>query len=288
MNQLYIDLKKCINENEYTSAKNNADTLKNYYTETIKNKLIKHKIGGYISGIIPLLDIVIQSGIKKNARTTIANEFKDELIDLNVISQTNKEMSKEEQNSFDDIKNKTNDNQSDILKTVARIGTISINFFSKTLLKSVMGIGVAVGILTGGLVMDYDIDSYIEFYVKRFDCRLLINLSFEDIDNYLIDNFESNEIICIYDIKKDKDDKDDYLSNPIKILNFYEEVKNEHPNYKVINNEKEIKKNCELYLNGNKIDFCNKYKFSKEGEYNIMIKFTQSLININYMFTDCK
>ena len=78
-------------------------------------------------------------------------------------------------------------------------------------------------------------------------------------------------INCIYDIKKGKNDKNDYLNNPIRILNCYEEAKKDHPNWNLegINNEKEIKENCELYLNENKIDFCYKYKFGNEGKYTI-------------------
>ena len=54
-----------------------------------------------------------------------------------------------------------------------------------------------------------------------------------------------------------------------------------------INNEKEIKENCELYLKENKIDFCYKYIFPKEGKYNIKVKFDKPLKNINYIFRDC-
>ena len=42
-----------------------------------------------------------------------------------------------------------------------------------------------------------------------------------------------------------------------------------------------------LYLNGIKIDFCYKYKFTKEGKYTFKIIFKKPLININYMFYDC-
>ena len=42
-------------------------------------------------------------------------------------------------------------------------------------------------------------------------------------------------------------------------------------NFNIENNEDEIKENCELYLNNNKIDFCYKYKFPKDGKYKIYI-----------------
>ena len=56
---------------------------------------------------------------------------------------------------------------------------------------------------------------------------------------------------------------------------------------KGINNEKEIKENCELYLNENKIYFCYQYKFVGGGKYTFKIISKRPLININYMFMDC-
>ena len=75
-------------------------------------------------------------------------------------------------------------------------------------------------------------------HVDLMDLKLLYN--------------KNNYIICEYDIRKDK------LNQPIQILNCYEEVKKEDSWLKGITNEKEIKENCELYLNDKKIDFCYK------------------------------
>ncbi len=36
-----------------------------------------------------------------------------------------------------------------------------------------------------------------------------------------------------------------------------------------MNNKIDLIKNCELYINDEKIDFCFKYKFPKEGKYKI-------------------
>ena len=71
------------------------------------------------------------------------------------------------------------------------------------------------------------------------------------------------------------------------MLNCYEEAKKDNSWIEGINNEKEIKENCELYLNENKIDFCYKYKFDKEGKYTIKFIFKKPLININYIFFNC-
>ena len=53
---------------------------------------------------------------------------------------------------------------------------------------------------------------------------------------------------------------------------------------KGINKENEIKENCELYLNNNKIDFSYKYKFPIDGKYKIDIIIKNPLSNTNYMF----
>ena len=98
---------------------------------------------------------------------------------------------------------------------------------------------------------------------------------------------DSNSIICEYDIKKD------IINKPIQILNSYEEVKRKNTydfnwaKIKAIENEKEIKENCEIYLNNNKIDFCYEYKFEKEDKNEIQIISKTLLNNTNWMFYDC-
>ena len=92
----------------------------------------------------------------------------------------------------------------------------------------------------------------------------------------LIDCFNiKNEIICEYNIKN---------KGNIRILNSYEEVvrNNNYFKGKGIENEKEIKDNCEIYLNENKIDFS--YKYDLEGNNIIKIKCINLLNNTNFMF----
>ena len=129
--------------------------------------------------------------------------------------------------------------------------------------------------------MDYN---YKEYYINYLEN---INKILENNELKLI-GLMPNEIVCVYDIKKELFDKDDYLNNPIRILNCYEEAKREGWYLKEVeNNEKEIKENCELYLNDNKIDFCYKYKFPQEGKYTIKIRFKKPLTNTNCMFIGC-
>ena len=98
-------------------------------------------------------------------------------------------------------------------------------------------------------------------------------------------NIYENNIICEYDIKKSKDDKDDYLSQ--MIINSYEEANRNESFLNGSNNEKEIKENCELYLNNKRIDFYYKYDFSKDGKYIIQINIKNPLTDTNYLFYEC-
>ena len=61
---------------------------------------------------------------------------------------------------------------------------------------------------------------------------------------------KENNIVCEYDIKKGANSLNQ------RIINSFEEAKRNDDYIKeVTNNEDEIKGNCELYLNNNKIDF---------------------------------
>ena len=53
-------------------------------------------------------------------------------------------------------------------------------------------------------------------------------------------------------------------------------------------NEKEIKENIEIKINGKSVDFTYLYKFGNEGVYNIEYIFKKYLTKTNYMFADCK
>ena len=86
-----------------------------------------------------------------------------------------------------------------------------------------------------------------------------------------------NEIICEYNIKEDKE---------IKILSCYEESKKKNEYLIGINNEKEIRENCVLLFDENKIDFSFKYNFQNKGKYSMKIIIKKPLTNLNFMFYD--
>ena len=112
-----------------------------------------------------------------------------------------------------------------------------------------------------------------------------IHENLKENDNYKETNLERNKnyIICKYEIKENQ------LNKPIQILNSYENVikKNSWYQNKGNENDKDIKDNCVLYLNGNKISFTYLYKFPKKGKYTIKIDIKKPLTNINYMFCWC-
>ena len=53
-------------------------------------------------------------------------------------------------------------------------------------------------------------------------------------------------------------------------------------------NEKEIKENILIKINGKIIEFTYYYKFKKEGKYIIEYLFKNNLTKTNYMFSDCE
>ena len=77
--------------------------------------------------------------IKENSNKKIANSFQDEFID---IEKENKKLSKLEKKELNKIKKDTNDDASNWLKSIARVGTISFNIFAKTISFTMAGIGI--------------------------------------------------------------------------------------------------------------------------------------------------
>jgi len=90
-----------------------------------------------------------------------------------------------------------------------------------------------------------------------------INISSKNInkDIQIINSFENNKRIYGYE-----DKEDDYKHE----------------------NEKEIKENIEIRINGKKIEFSYKYKFNKEGKYKIEYLFKKDLTKTNYLFHYCE
>ena len=97
------------------------------------------------------------------------------------------------------------------------------------------------------------------------------------------DMIKENIIIGYFEIKKNNCKE--------RIINSYENVKREESKWKwdkieSIKNEEEIK-DCEIYVNENKINVNYYYYFKKEGKYKIKFVFKKLLKSMNFMFYKC-
>lgn len=189
-NEIYIELINSINEKKFLKANEYAIKLREEYIKSLEKDLMNNKIWGCVSGLIPFADIYLQHLIKENAKEKIAKKFNDDLLDFN---KENLKLTGNEKNSLKEIEDKSDDKKSDILKSIGRSVTIGINYFSKVFIWPIALIGCGIGSIVGGVVMNYDINAYLEFYGNRFLYRCLVNLSFDLIENYLKENFEKDE-----------------------------------------------------------------------------------------------
>ena len=92
-------------------------------------------------------------------------------------------------------------------------------------------------------------------------------------------NNKNNYIIAEFEIKKDNE--------KIRIINSYAQCYREWklPDYeKKYENEKEIKDNCEIYINDELIPFSYFHKFNKKGKYKIKYIFKEYIKNMSAMF----
>ena len=101
-----------------------------------------------------------------------------------------------------------------------------------------------------------------------------------------IKNYNNNYIIAEIIIKKED------INKKIRIICSFEEYKKkscilDSKEYKY-ENEKEIKENCEIKINNNKIPFSYYYEFKEEGKYIIQYSFKNHLSRANHMFMDCE
>ena len=123
---------------------------------------------------------------------------------------------------------------------------------------------------------DDRVNNYKQFYINYLES---FQEQIKKMNELNLLNIERNCIICEYTIKKDKTNQ--------KILNCVEETQRNGFNIIEEGNENEIKDNCELFLNDQKIKFCYKNDFEKEGKYVIKLKFNKIIKNLSYMFHGC-
>ena len=112
------------------------------------------------------------------------------------------------------------------------------------------------------------------------------------IENENLEKSETEEILDNYIIAEIYIE-DSCINKYIKIINSYENFKignnvniseNDYINYY---NEKEIKENCIIEIDNQKIDFNYYHKFYKEGKYTIKYIFKKKITKMNYLFSNC-
>ena len=87
--------------------------------------------------------------------------------------------------------------------------------------------------------------------------------------------------------------KSENVNRDVRIINSFENVKRDEKkddkddDWKY-ENEKEIKENTEIEINGELIKFSYHYTFTKEGKYKIIYSFKNNLTKTNNMFYECK
>ena len=121
--------------------------------------------------------------------------------------------------------------------------------------------------------------------IEKMNPKILIK-QFKKYEN-AINNNTINSIIGEINIDSNNTNKD------IQIINSFENYQRKrnleyNENDDINMNEKEIKENIEIKINGKTIDFTYSYKFESKGVYKIEYIFKNYLTKTNHMFADCK
>ena len=185
---LIKNLISSLNENKIFTARQYAEKVKEQKIEEAKKDVSNHNILAIMSGILPLFDLILQHFIKKDAKKKISNRFKDDLIE----SEGGEiKFSENEEKSKKKIKENTSNKIRNIFKNLFKEVVVIAGLSLKAIYFPLGFIGIAIGMVAGGKILEGDINGLLEFYGKRLIYRFLINLSFDNIENYLIDNFET-------------------------------------------------------------------------------------------------
>ena len=105
----------------------------------------------------------------------------------------------------------------------------------------------------------------------------------------IINNQEKSYIIAEININEYK------INKKIRLINSFEQIIREksflysikEEEYYKYENEKEIKDNCEIEINNNKIEFSYFHEFKEEGKYIIKYIFLKNLTKTDFMFYEC-
>ena len=117
-----------------------------------------------------------------------------------------------------------------------------------------------------------------------------INELFKQYKKYeeyiIINHMKNNSITGEINISSNDINKDIQIINSFENFKRMEQLEDQEDDYKY-ENEKEIKENIEIKINGENINFSYIYKFNKEGKYKIEYFFKKNLKKTNHMFYSC-
>jgi len=123
--------------------------------------------------------------------------------------------------------------------------------------------------------------------IKNINTKTLYNEHKKYEEEIVDNNMKNNMIFGEINISSDDVDKDIQIINSFENYKRIQELDDNNEDYKY-ENEKEIKENIKIKINGKKIDFTYLYKFNKEGKYQIKYLFKKNLTKTNHMFYNCE
>ena len=122
--------------------------------------------------------------------------------------------------------------------------------------------------------------------IKAINCKDLYK-QYKNHEEYIIQHhIKNNSIIGEINISSNDINKDIQIINSFENFKRIEKLEDAEDDCKY-ENEKEIKDNIEIRINGEKINFSYINKFNKEGKYKIEYLFKKNLQKTNHMFYCC-
>ena len=132
--------------------------------------------------------------------------------------------------------------------------------------------------------------------IKDIEKKEIINNNMDQ--NYSLKNIKENDKLLnknnINYIIAEIEIKEEDINKNIKIINSFEQCReqiilerNKGEREEDFTNEDDLKKNCEIIINGAKISFSFFYKFNKKGKYIIQYIFKNKISKINNLFYEC-
>ena len=127
--------------------------------------------------------------------------------------------------------------------------------------------------------------------IEKSNTKVLFNKFKQYVSDINKGNIITGEInIELKDMKENENKENNKNKKNIQIINSFENLKRKNTiteGKEEFNNEKNIKENIEIKIDGKIIGFNYRYKFEKKGKHKIEYLFKKKFRNINHMFYQC-